>query len=390
MNGAKRVYLDNASTTPIDSGVLGAMLPYLEEKYGNPSSLHREGRMAKSAIEKSRSKVAELIGAENNEVIFTSGGTEADNLAILGVARANDDKGKHVIVSCIEHKAVLDSCKQLEKEGFDVTYLDVDKNGQISIDQLKSSIKTDTILVSIMYANNEIGAIQPIKKIAKIVKDSKTSKPIFHSDACQAVGSLPTNVRELGVDAMTISASKIYGPKGSGCLYLKKNIKIEPIIFGGGQESGIRSGTENAASIVGMAEALTLSENKMVSESKRLEKLRDYFITKLMSSIDGASLNGGQKNRLPNNINVSIKGVEGESLVLLLDEMGIACSTGSACSSADLNPSHVLVAIGLPLELAHCSVRFTLGRHTNIDDIDYTVNTLHECVEKIRSMSSIR
>ena len=386
----KRVYLDNASTTQIDQKVLDTMLPYLKEKFGNPSSLHFEGRIAKKAIEESREKIATIIGAEKKEIFFTSGGTESDNLAILGLARANKNKGKHIIVSSIEHKAVLDSCKQLEKEGFEITYLSVDKNGIVSLNELKKSIKIDTILVSIMYANNEIGTIESIKKISKIIKESKVSDLVFHCDACQAVGILPIKVKDLGVDAMTVSSSKIYGPKGVGCLYLNKNCSIEPIIYGGGQEGGIRSGTENVASIVGFSEALKISEKKRISENKRLVSLRDYFLSKIVKEIKGVTINGSIKERLPNNINISIYGVEGESLLLLLDNKGISCSTGSACSSMDLKPSYVLIQIGVPLELAHCSIRFSLGRYTKKSDIDYTVKVLIESVKKIRSISSIK
>lgn len=385
----REVYLDNASTTPIDAGVLSAMMPYLKNRYGNPSSLHNLGRINKDVVEKSRKRIAEYVGSEPEEIIFTSGGTEADNLALFGIAHAHKEKGTHIIVSDIEHKAVLDACKKLEQEGFSVTYLNVNKNGLVSLEHLRSSIKPDTILVSIMYANNEIGTIQPIEKISSIIKKS-ASGPIFHSDACQATGALPINVKELGVDALTISASKIYGPKGIGCLYVNKKYSIEPIIVGGGQERGMRSGTENVASIVGFSEALSISEKKRSSESKRLTELRDYFLSRVMRNVKGASLNGSTKNRLPNNINISIRGVEGESLVLLLDEKGVYCSTGSACSSMDLNPSHVLVKIGTPLELAHCSIRFTLGRYTTKKDIDYVVPILSRCVEKIRNISTIK
>ncbi|HZJ34667.1 MAG TPA: cysteine desulfurase family protein [Candidatus Angelobacter sp.] len=390
MNGVRRVYLDNASTTPIDPKVLRSMSSYLKEKYGNSSSLHYEGRIAKHAIEESRDKIAQIIGAKQNEIIFTSGGTESDNLAILGLAEAYKHKGNHIITSSIEHKAILNSCKKLEKDGFEVTYLDVNKNGLVSLEHLDSSLRQDTILVSIMHANNEIGVIQPINKISKIIKESKIANPIFHSDACQTAGVLSVDIKELGVDALTISSSKIYGPKGVGCLYLSKNLKIEPIIVGGGQERGIRSGTENVASIIGFAEALTISSKKRLAESERLTRLRDYFLSKIIKEINGVSLNGIAKNRLPNNINISIRGVEGESLVLLLDERGISCSTGSACSSMDLSPSHVLISIGIPLEHAHCSVRFTLGRYTQKKDIDYAVDILSESVKKIRSMSSIK
>jgi len=386
----KYIFLDNASTTPIDQKVLNAMMPYLKDKYGNPSSLHRLGRINKSSIEKSRQEIAQYIGSETQEIFFTSGGTESDNLAIFGIARANKHKGKHIIVSCIEHKAILDSSKKLENEGFEVTYLDVDKNGIISLDQFRSSLRKDTILVSIMYANNEIGTIQPIKKISEILRENRDANPIFHCDACQATGVLPIKVKELGVDALTVSASKIYGPKGIGFLYINKKYSFEPIIYGGGQERSLRSGTENVAGIIGFAKAIQISEQKRISENVRLTKLRDYFILQIKKNIKDVVINGSLKNRLPNNLNVSIRGVEGESLVLLLDEKGVFCSTGSACSSIDLNPSHVLVKIGLPLELAHCSVRFTLGRHTRKSDIDHSVKLLVECVDKIRSITTIK
>lgn len=423
----KQVYLDNASTTPVDPKVLKAMLPYFADRYGNPSSLHTLGRESKNAIEIARKNIARHIGSESEEIIFTGGGTESDNLAILGLARANREKGKHLIVLAIEHKAILDSCKKLEKEGFEITYLEVDKNGIISLEQLKSSIRPDTILISIMYANNEIGTIQPLFEIAKIIEDFKkrnfqypisnfqtnlkkgknhndrknwklgirnlefgTMFPLFHTDACQAVGALPINIKELGVDALTMSSSKIYGPKGIGCLYLNKQVKIEPIIFGGGQERGLRSGTENVAAIVGFSEALSVSEKKRVLEGKRLTRLRDYFLRRIEKEIDGVLVNGDIKQRLPNNINISIKGVEGESLLLLLDRHGVYCSTGSACSSLDLSPSYVLLSIGLPLELAHCSVRFSLGRHTKKSDIDYAMEILVKSVEKIKGISTIR
>lgn len=389
MDTKKRIYLDNASTTRVDPVVLDAMLPYLGDFYGNPSSLHQEGLIAKKAIDQSRLKIVEIINADKNEIIFTSGGTESDNLAIIGIARANQNRGRHIITSSIGHKAILDSCKSLEADGFDVTYLNVSSDGLVSVQELSDSLRPDTILVSIMYANNEIGSIQPISELSSVVKNY-SSDIIFHTDACQASGALDLDVAKLGVGAMTISSSKIYGPKGIGCLYLKNSIKIEPILLGGGQERGLRSGTENVAGIVGFAEALSLSENKRISESKRLNDLRDYFIETVLLKIDGVTVNGGRDNRLPNNINFSIRGVEGESLVLYLDNLGIACSTGSACSSIDLSPSHVLLAIGVPLALAHCSVRFTLGRYINKDDVDYTIDRLIECVDKIRSMSSIR
>jgi cysteine desulfurase len=389
MKGLKRIYLDNAATTPIDQQVLKVMMPFLTEKYGNPSSLHLEGRQAKNVIEMARSKIAGILGVEKEEIIFTSGGTESDNLAILGIVSANKSKGQHIIVSSIEHKAVLDACQKLQKEGFEITYLEVDKKGIVSLEHFKTSLRSDTILVSIMSANNEIGTIQPIKEIAKIINDSKISKPVFHTDACQTAGALSLNVKELGVDALTFSASKIYGPKGVGCLYLNKNVSIMPMIVGGGQEKGIRSGTENVTSIVGIAEALVMAEKKILTENKRLTILRDYFLSKILKEITGVTLNGDAKKRLPNNLNISISGVEGESLVLLLDDKGIACSTGSACNSLDLKPSHVLTAIGVSPELAHSSIRLTLGRHTTKPDLDYVVKSLVECVKIVRNISAL-
>lgn len=401
----RKVYLDNASTTPINPKVFEVMLPYLKDNYGNPSSLHSLGRISKNSIENSRNKISKVINCEPSEIIFTSGGTEANNLAIFGIARANKKHGKHIIVSSIEHKSILDACKVLEKEGFEISYLDVDKNGLIILDDLKKKIREDTILVSVMYANNEIGTIQSLKKIRKIIDEFKiknsqsesmlsptpcTLYPVFHVDACQAVGALSIAVKNLGVDVMTVSASKIYGPKGAGFLYVNKRIKIEPVIVGGGQESGRRSGTENVASIVGFTEAIIISEKKREREKERLTLLRDYFILQIREKIKGVTVNGGMKNRLPNNINISLRGVEGESLLLMLDDKGVYCSTGSACSSMSLEPSYVLLKIGLPLDLAHCSIRFTLGRYTKKSDIDYTVKVLVSSVDKIRNMSSIK
>ncbi len=395
----REVYLDNAATTPINHNVLEVMLPFLKENYGNPSSLHKFGRISKSAIENSRNKISQIINCEPSEIIFTSGGTEANNLAILGIARANKNKGKHIIVSSIEHKSILDACKVLEKEEFEIDYLDVDKNGLVKLEDLKNKIRKDTILVSIMYANNEVGSIQPIKEISRFLKGlsmkSKTNNeqrltnnfPLFHCDACQAVNYLPVDIKKIGVDSLTISASKIYGPKGTGILYVNKKIKIAPLIVGGGQERGLRSGTPNVAFIVGTASALKISEMKREKESERLTKLRDYFLLQIKKKIKGIIVNGGMKNRLPNNLNISVKGVEGETLLLILDDKNIYCSTGSACSSMDLNPSYVLVNMGLPLGFIHCSIRFGLGRHTNKADIDYTVKVLSESINKIRAMS---
>lgn len=390
MQDNKRVYVDNAATTPIDERVLGVILPHLINDYGNASSLHKEGRDARRFIDKSRAEIADLIESKKDEIIFTSGGTEADSLAILGIARASKSNGSHIVTSVIEHKAILDACKRLESEGFEITYVGVDSDGLVSVDDIESALREDTILVSIMAANNEIGSLQPIAKISKAIKQSVAKNAVFHTDACQATNYLELNVDDLGIDAMTLSSSKIYGPKGVGCLYLRDGVKIQPIVFGGGQEKGIRSGTENIALIVGFAEAMKIVNEVRSIEKDRLKDLRNYLLSEIEQKIDGITVNGGMIDRLPNNLNISIKGVEGESLLLMLDQFGIAVSTGSACSSSDLNPSHVLLAINTPIELAHCSVRFSLGRFTNRDDIDYIVKSLVESVEKIRGLSVIK
>ncbi|MBU1179525.1 cysteine desulfurase [Patescibacteria group bacterium] len=392
----KNIYLDNAATTPMRKEVLDEMLPFFDKKFGNPSSFHSPGKVAKDAIESARETIAKILNCRIREVIFTAGGTESDNLAILGVARANRDKGRHVITSKIEHPAVLESCKKLEKEGFEITYLPVGKDGIIKLDELKRALRKDTILVSIMYANNEIGTIQPLAEIAKIIRNSRQTTdngrqliPYFHTDACQAAGALEFDVKKLGIDMLTFNGSKIYGPKGIGALYVGKGIKMEPIIFGGGQESGLRGGTENVPAIIGLAKALELAQAEKNQENKRLTALRDYFIKKLLDSIKGAELNGDPGNRLPNNINISIPRVEGEAMVLYLDSKGIYCSTGSACSSNSLKPSHVLLAIGRSHELAHNSLRFTLGKDTSKKDVEYVLRVLPRIVKKLSEISSL-
>ena len=392
----KNIYLDNAATTPMRKEVLDEMLPFFDKKFGNPSSFHSPGKVAKDAIESARETIAKILNCRIREVIFTAGGTESDNLAILGVARANRDKGRHVITSKIEHPAVLESCKKLEKEGFEITYLPVGKDGIIKLDELKRALRKDTILVSIMYANNEIGTIQPLAEIAKIIRNSRQTTdngrqliPYFHTDACQAAGALEFDVKKLGIDMLTFNGSKIYGPKGIGALYVGKGIKMEPIIFGGGQESGLRGGTENVPAIIGLAKALELAQAEKNQENKRLTALRDYFIKKLLDSIKGAELNGDPGNRLPNNINISIPRVEGEAMVLYLDSKGIYCSTGSACSSNSLKPSHVLLAIGRSHELAHNSLRFTLGKDTSKKDVEYVLRVLPGIVKKLSEISSL-
>jgi len=387
----RKIYLDYAATTYIDPIVLDKMLPFLKGNFGNPSSLYSIGRQAKMGIEYARVSVAKILGASSQEVIFTGSGTESDNLAIFGVAKFYQNKGKHIIVSKIEHKAVLEAAKKLEKEGFEIIYLDVDSKGLVNLLELKKSLRSDTILVSVMYANNEIGTIQPIAKISEIIREFRKENllPLFHTDACQAAGALTLNVKKLGVDLLTINGSKIYGPKGVGCLYKAKDIKLDPIIVGGGQENNLRAGTENVALIAGFGEALKLAEKLRLRESRRLKKLRDYLIKRILKIIPHSQLNGHPEKRLSNNINISIASIEGEALVLMLDKYGVFASTGSACASHDLNPSHVLLAMGLAPELAHGSLRLTLGRKTTKMDLDYVMKILPEIIYKLRKISSI-
>jgi len=381
-------YLDNAATTPVDKRVLDAMLPYFSEKYGNPGSMHKKGLEAKEAVEESRKNVAKLIGAEPDEIIFVSGGTESDNLALIGVANAlrEEGKGNHIITTKIEHHAVLDTCKYLEEQGFRVTYVDVEKNGIVNPKEIEKAITKNTILISVMYANNEIGTIQPISEIAKIAKSKGI---LFHTDACQAAEYLDINVKNLGVDLMTLNGSKIYGPKGIGILYAKKGIVIKPLIYGGGQEKGIRSGTENVPAIVGFAKALEIAQKEREKESKRLTRLRNKLIEGIKNKIPNIHINGDLNKRLPNNANISFFGVEGESVVLHLDANGVCASTGSACSSHSLEPSHVIKALGLSDEASHGSIRFTLGRHTTEEDINKVLKKLPKIIESLRRISPI-
>ncbi len=415
----KNIYLDYASTTYIDSRVLKKMMPYLTFVFGNPSSLYLLGQQAKMAIEESRKEVAKILGRFPQEIIFTGSGTESDNMAIYGIAQAYYDYGNHIIISKIEHKAVLESARKLEKQGFKVTYLNVDSQGIVKLAELKKALNKKTILVSIMYANNEIGTIQPISEITKIIRNFRDSNhearnseqipkskfqnskvsdfgfrisnlPIFHSDACQAAGALSLEVKDLGVDLLTLNSSKIYGPKGSGCLYVNEDYKIEPLIVGGSQEMGLRAGTENPALIVGFSEALKLAEKLRKRESQRLKNLRDYFIKKVLKTIPNSRLNGHPQKRLPNNINLSFAGIEGESLVLKLDQYSVCASTGSACTSIDLTSSHVLLALGLSEDIAHGSLRLTLGRKTTKRDLNYVLKILPKIVEELRKMSAIK
>ena len=393
----KKIYLDYAATTPVDARVKKAMLPYLDKIYGNASALHEEGRKAKSAIVKTRKKIAEILNCKPEEVFFTGSGTESDNMAVLGTARANKEFGRHIIASNIEHPAVLESYKQLGKEGFRTSFLRVGQEGILSLAALKKAITKDTVLVSVMYANNEIGVLQPIKEIGKIIKETKEKRkkqgnktPIyFHTDACQAASYFDLDVQKLGVDLLTLNGSKIYGPKGVGALYVRTGVKIEPVIFGGGQEKGLRSGTENTAGIMGLAKALAIAQKEREKTFQRETRLRDRLIGGIVKIIPRVVLNGHPKKRLPNNVNVSVLGVEGEAMLLLLDRCGICVSTGSACHSESLEPSHVLLALGRPYEFAHGSLRFSLGRKTTTKDIDYVLRILPKIVKKLRKISPI-
>ncbi len=447
----KRIYLDHAATTPLDPRVKEAMDPFWIEQFGNAGALYEEGRRAKEVMQKSRETIAKLIGAKPDEIIFTSGGTESDNLAIFGIAEAaslssksdfksakksdffpNEAAKSHIITTKFEHHAVLNPCEELAKRGFNVTFLDVGEDGIIDPENVKNALRPETILVSIMYANNEIGTIQPIAEIGKIIKEYRARKsepkeqilqdlaqrdgasraipqqrdmrvlakyepeasldkryPIFHTDACQAAGYLNLNVNDLGVDLMTVNGSKIYGPKGIGFLYKRAGVKIKPQIIGGGQEMRMRSGTEPVALIVGLAKAFEIAQTEREAESARLAPLRDYFISEVTKKIPKVVLNGHPTKRLPNNVNVSILDIEGEALVLYLDAAGISFSTGSACTSESLDPSHIILALGKPYEFAHSSMRFTMGRSTKKDDIDYVLEQLSPTVEWLRKVSPI-
>ena len=380
----KNIYLDYAATTPIREEVLLEMLPYFSEKYGNPGSFHSKGLEAKNALDNARQEIASLLNCSTKEIIFTSGGTESINLAIKGIALANKEKN-HIITSKIEHPAVLNSCAYLEEIGFKVSYLDVDKYGKVNPKDVENSINERTSLVSIMYANNEIGTIEPIKEIAEICKKKGV---LFHTDACQAAGCLNLDIKYLGVDLLTINGSKIYGPKGIGMLYLREGIEIVPLVHGGGQESRLRSGTENVPYIVGFAKALEISQKNKEKENARLSELRDYLIAKLLK-IPKSRLNGHSTERLPNNVNISFMDVEGEAMLLYLNEMNIYASTGSACASKSLEPSHVLRAIGLSYEGAHGSIRFTLGKDSVKEYLDRVADAMPGIVKKLKKISPV-
>lgn len=380
------IYMDNAATTNISPEVLDSMMPYLTTQYGNPSSIYSIGRESRKAIEYAREQVSKALNCDTNEIYFTSGGSESDNWAIKGVAFANENKGKHIITTSIEHHAVLHTCKYLEKYGFEITYLPVKSNGIIDINDLKKAIRKDTILISIMYANNEIGSIQPIKEIGEIAKENNI---YFHTDAVQAIGNIPINLKELNIDLLSLSAHKFHGPKGVGVLYIRKGVKISNMIHGGGQEKNMRAGTENVAGIVGLGKAIELSTIDIEKKSKYLITLRERLIKGIMESIPDTILNGDPINRLPGNVNVCFKYIEGESILLMLDMKGICASSGSACTSGSLNPSHVLLAIGLPHEIAHGSLRLTLSEENTQEEIEYVLETLPPIIQNLRNMSPL-
>jgi len=382
----KIIYMDNAATTKVHPNVLKAMLPYLKQNYGNPSSIYALGQESRKAIETARRQVAKALGANSDEIFFTSGGSESDNWVIKGIAFANQDRGKHIITTNIEHHAVLHTCKYLEKYGFEITYLPVKSNGIIDIKDLKKAIRKDTILVSVMYANNEIGTVQPIEEIGKITKEKGI---YFHTDAVQAIGNIPIDVKKSNIDLLSISGHKFNAPKGVGALYIRKGTKILNMIHGGGQEKNMRAGTENVASIVGMGKAIDLATENIEKKNRYIKELRKYLIDNILKNIPDTILNGDREKRLAGNINLCFKYIEGESILLMLDSLGICASSGSACTSGSLEPSHVLLALGLPHEIAHGSLRLTLSKENTQEEIDYVLSVLPDIVKKLRSMSPL-
>ncbi|MBP0990640.1 MAG: cysteine desulfurase NifS [Oscillospiraceae bacterium] len=386
MNLKRTVYADNSATTKISPKALDAMMPYLTEEYGNPSSIYSKGREAKKAVEEARRKVAKAIGAETNEVYFTSGGSEADNWAIKGTARRLAKKGKkHIITTVFEHHAVLHTVSSLEKEGFEITYIKVSKDGYVDPEDVKNAIRDDTAIVSVMYANNEIGSIQPISEIGAICHKRGV---LFHTDAVQALGNVEIDVKKQNIDMMSMSAHKVHGPKGVGALYCRKGIILQNLIDGGAQERSKRAGTENTAGIVGFGSAIEEICENIPERAKRISQMRDKLLANILK-IDRVRLNGGMENRMPGNINVSFEGVEGESLLLWLDLNGICASSGSACTSGSLDPSHVLLAIGLPAEIAHGSLRISLGDYNTMEDVDYISEKIPEIITRLRAMSPL-
>lgn len=383
----KVIYLDHAATTPARKEVVEAMLPYFTEQFGNPSSVYSFAAGNKNVITDVRERIANTLGAKTEEIYFTAGGSEADNWALKATAEAYGNKGKHVITTKIEHHAILHTAEYLEKQlGFEVTYLDVDENGLVRLDDLKAAIRPDTILISIMFANNEIGTIEPIKEIGAIAKEHGI---LFHTDAVQAYGQIPINVDECNIDMLSASGHKLNGPKGIGFLYIRKGVKIRSFVHGGAQERRRRAGTENVTGIVGLGKAIEIAFDTMEERTKKEIELRDHLIERILSEIPYTRLNGDRTKRLPNNVNVSFQFIEGESLLIMLDMKGICASSGSACTSGSLDPSHVLLAIGLPHEIAHGSLRLTLGDENTMEEMDYVVEQLKEIVSKLRSMSPL-
>lgn len=382
----KLIYLDNAATTQVYPEVLEAMLPYFTEYYGNPSAIYTFGEEGRRAVDKARRTVAELIHAKPEEIYFTGGGSESDNWALKATAEAYASKGKHIITSAIEHHAVLHTCAYLEKKGYEITYINVDENGKIKLDELKAAIRPDTILISVMTANNEIGVIQPVAEIGKIAHEHGV---LFHTDAVQAFGHIPLDVEEMHIDMLSASGHKINGPKGIGAMYIRKGVKILSFIHGGAQERKRRAGTHNVPGIVGLGKAAELAKNNMAERSAGETELREYLIDRVLKEIPYTRLNGDRTDRLPNNVNFCFRFIEGESLLILLDQAGICGSSGSACTSGSLDPSHVLLAIGLPHEIAHGSLRLTLSEKNTREEIDYTVEELKKIIERLRGMSPL-
>ena len=382
----RNVYLDYSATTPVKEEVLKEMIPYFTEKFGNPSSLYDMGLESKEAVEKARQQVAALINADPSEIYFTAGGTEADNWAVFGTAEKFRAKGNHIITTKVEHHAMLHSCAYLEKEGYDVTYLDIDKDGRVDLKQLEDAITDKTILISIMLVNNEIGTIEPVKEAAAIAKKHKI---LFHTDAVQALGNVPIDVKDMGIDMMSMSSHKIYGPKGIGALFIRKGVRIDNYMHGGAQENNRRAGTENLAGIVGFGKAAQLAKENFDAHVKHSSQMRDYLKDRILSEIPDTFVNGTMDGRHPGNLNVTFEYIEGESILLLLNQFGISVSTGSACSSKSLEPSHVLAALGVPDEMIHGTVRFTVGDMTTKEDIDYVVDNLKTVVARLREISSV-
>ena len=380
------VYLDNAATTSTKKEVVDAMYPFFTESFGNPSSVYDFAAKNKKAVNDSRQTIADALHADVRDIYFTAGGSESDNWALIATAEAYENKGKHIITSKIEHHAILHTCDYLESRGFEITYIDVDENGILKLDELKKAIRPDTILISVMFANNEIGTIQPIKEIGEIAKEHDI---LFHTDAVQAFGQIPINVDELHIDMLSASGHKLHGPKGIGFLYIRKGLKLRSFIHGGAQERKRRAGTENVPGIVGLGKAVSIAEETMDERIKHETEVRDYMIEKIKKTIPYCRLNGDRTKRLPNNVNFSFQFVEGESLLIMLDMEGICASSGSACTSGSLDPSHVLLAIGLPHEIAHGSLRMTLSEETTIEDADYVIDKLQGIVAKLRSMSPL-